>query len=68
MPIVAARLVLQRGDRLDEVAVELLGVAPGERSAWCDTTNLRVSPSIFANTGVLAAGRLASGQAPAKLS
>jgi len=65
---VGARLVLQHGDRFDEVAPQQLGVAPGERELLARDDDLAHVAELLREAGVLVTRLLALGQAPAKLS
>jgi hypothetical protein len=56
-----ARLILQRGDGLDEVALQLLGVAPGELEILVRDDDLARIAEGLAHRGVLFAGGLAVG-------
>src|SRR5882757_797164 len=54
-------LVLQRGDRLDEVALQLLGVAPGELELLVRHDDLADVAELLGEGGVLLAGRFPLG-------
>ncbi|WP_187398673.1 hypothetical protein [Micromonospora sp. WP24] len=55
----APRRLLQRGDHLDEVTGELLGVAPGEVESPARHHDLAEVTEGLGEVGVLSAGRLA---------
>ena len=63
-----AGLVLQRGDGLDEVALQLLGVAPGELEILVRDDDLARIAERLTHSSVLLASGLPVGPAPAKLS
>ena len=63
-----ASIGLERGDGIEEIAVDQLGVAPGDLQLLARDDYLAQVAELPGERGVVPARRLAAGHAPAKLS